>query len=94
MLGGSPGKVTARRRATFSFLMVDVPKLVAAVEALAWKRGCVSGKPVTHRVEADGSHVIQIVVPAVLVDPEKLPKPVGSGKVSMGPSTPDISKPR
>jgi hypothetical protein len=74
--------------------MVDVPKLLAAVEALAWKRGCVKGKAVTHRVEADGSHVIQIVVPAILVDPEKLPKAVAPGKMLMGPSTPDISKPR
>ncbi len=74
--------------------MVDVPKLLAAVEALVWRRGCVTGNSVTHRVEADGSHVIQIVVPTVLVDPDKLPKPTGAGRMPMGPSTPDISKPR
>jgi hypothetical protein len=74
--------------------MVDVPKLMAAVEAIVWKRGCVNGKAVTHRVEADGSHVIQIVVPAIFVDPEKLPKPAGPGKMPMGPSAPDMAKPR
>jgi hypothetical protein len=74
--------------------MVDVPKLLAAVENLVWKRGLVTGSAVTHRVQADGSHVVTIVVPVNLVDQDKLLKPKASGRMPLGASTPDISKGR
>jgi hypothetical protein len=61
------------RGATFQ-PMVHIPKLLKAVEALAWRHGCTRGDEVTHEGRLDGSHVITIVVPQVLVDPDSLPK--------------------
>jgi hypothetical protein len=55
--------------------MVNVPRLVSAVENLAWRHGVVSGDAVRYRAEADGAHVITITVPPALVDQASLPKP-------------------
>jgi hypothetical protein len=56
--------------------MVNVPKLIAAVDNLAWRHGVVTGNAVTHRLEPNGSHVITITVPPVLVEPASVPKEV------------------
>ena len=73
--------------------MVNIPRLVDAVEKLAWRHGCTHGDEVTYMARADGSHVITIVVPATLVDPDSLPKkPEPTAKPSWGTVTPNISK--
>jgi hypothetical protein len=74
--------------------MVNIPRLVDAVEKVAWRHGVVNGKNVTHGVEPDGSHVITIRVPEILIDPDSLPKKKAqrADKMVLGPSTPEMKK--
>jgi hypothetical protein len=69
--------------------MVNVPRLLSAVENLAWRHGVVTGGAVRCRAEADGAHVITITVPPKLVDQASLPKPPVKGG-GLGAVTPDI----
>jgi hypothetical protein len=64
--------------------MVDIPRLLDAVKTLAWRHGCVKGDHVSYRAEPDGSHVITIVVPPLLVDKASLPKEPVHGPPSWG----------
>jgi hypothetical protein len=71
--------------------MVNVPRLVSAVQNLAWRHGIVTGDSVAYRAEADGAHVITITVPPHLVDQVSLPKPPLKGG-GLGAVTPDMKK--
>lgn len=73
--------------------MVKILRLKRAVENIAWRDGAVQGDGGKHHVQADGTHVLTIVVPATLVDPDSVPKPIErTGKMTLGPSTPDTLK--
>jgi hypothetical protein len=72
--------------------MVNVPRLLAAIEATVWRQGGVRGNEVKHRFEPDSALTLSITVPAALIDQDSLPKPKTIGPMPMGPSTPDISK--
>ena len=74
--------------------MVNVPRLVSAVENLAWRHGVVTGDAVSYRAEAGGAHVITITVPPQLVDQASLPKPPVRGGGWAGAVVPDMKKPR
>jgi hypothetical protein len=74
--------------------MVNIPTLVEAVEKVAWRHGVANGKSVSHGVEPDGSYVITIRVPEILIDGDSLPKkkPQRADKMVLGPSAPDGKK--
>jgi hypothetical protein len=64
--------------------VVSISRLKKALGNLVWKQGVVSGPCIVHHVDADGSHVFTITVPATIaVDDE--PKPTRSE--SMGASS-------
>jgi hypothetical protein len=71
--------------------MVNVPRLLSAVETLAWRHGIVTGNAVRYQAEADGAHVITITVPPTLVDQASLPKPPVKG-AGLGAVAPDLKK--
>jgi hypothetical protein len=71
--------------------MVNVPRLVSAVENLAWRHGLVTGDAVRYKAEADGAHVITITVPPMLVDQASLPKPPAKGG-GLGAVAPDLKR--
>lgn len=71
--------------------MVNVPRLVSAVENLAWRHGLVTGHAVRYKAEADGAHVIAITVPPTLVDQASLPKPPMKGG-GLGAVAPDLER--
>lgn len=57
--------------------MVSISRLKKALGNLIWKQGVVSGPGMVHHVEADGSHVFTITVPATLAQDDE-PKPTRS----------------
>ena len=53
---------------------VDIARFVEAIGKLAWRHGVVAGPGVKHEVQANGDHVITIVVPKLIAtwaDPVK-----------------------
>jgi hypothetical protein len=74
--------------------MVNVPRLLSAIEATVWRQGGVRGNEVRHRFEPDGALTISITIPAVVIDGDSLPrKPDPDARPSWGMVTPDL-KPR